>query len=86
MGNIRKNGKKVKGEISFKELVNGEKELCKLEQQLTYFEEIRALRKNDLIYKCSPIYSLSPGLNEDGLLVVHGRLSNASIPGRQRPI
>jgi len=29
--------------------------------------------------KFSPIYSLSPGVNEDGLLVVQGRLNNASI-------
>ncbi|KAL7737020.1 hypothetical protein ACLKA6_008873 [Drosophila palustris] len=73
------------GELTFAELRQAELILCKLVQAQTFEEEISVLTLKGLISKSSAIYSLSPELNEHGVLVVHGRLDYATVlPQRAR--
>ena len=66
------------GPISVSELMRAQKLVLSYVQVKTFPREIETLKKSGRVLKSSPIYKLCPVLR-DGLILVGGRLSQASI-------
>lgn len=61
------------------EMERVEEECIKYYQNLIYGKEVEELTKNGRVKKRSPLITLSPFLDEKGLIRVGGRLQNASL-------
>ncbi|XP_076247806.1 uncharacterized protein LOC143187478 [Calliopsis andreniformis] len=69
------------------ELQVAQKQLIRLAQREIFNNEIEALRKDHMVPKQSSLLSLSPFLDNSGLIRVGGRLNNASIAySKKHPI
>lgn len=64
---------------SLEELDKAEMEIIRLSQRKRFSEELTSLRKNGVVKRNSPLYSLNPILQSD-LIRVGGRLDKALIP------
>ncbi|XP_054709062.1 uncharacterized protein LOC129218764 [Uloborus diversus] len=73
-----------KGPLSAIELQEAEKMWIKTVQWEVFREEIQRLQKNQQISKSSKIYSLSPYLDETGVLRVRGRLKEAPLTENEK--
>jgi len=73
-----KTGGKRTGELTVTELENAEMVWCKAVQNEIYPKELKFLKSNKNIAKSSPIYMLSPKLDDKGLIRVSGRLSKST--------
>lgn len=82
--NCRKENGRRLGSLSVKELEYANSVLDKLCQSETFEQEINYLRKRKNIPKNSPLLSLNPFLDSDGILRVGGRLENTNLSFEQR--
>lgn len=75
-------------ELTTSELHKAEVVICRLVQREVYSDEIDELGMSDNVSKSSPIASLTPRLNADGVLCVFGRIDYAmALPeSTRRPI
>ncbi|XP_054724195.1 uncharacterized protein LOC129234242 [Uloborus diversus] len=73
-----------KGPLSAIELQEAEAMWIKTVQWEVFREEIQRLQKNQQISKSSKIYSLSPYLDETGVLRVRGRLKEAPLTENEK--
>lgn len=69
----------VRGWLSNDELMRGLNYWIKKEQKKHFYEELNKIQQNQNVDKSSKLAGLSPFLDENGLLCVRGRLSNAEI-------
>lgn len=77
--NCKNKSKKVIGDLGVDELSKSRLHLAKISQKETYFEELNVLKaKKQLSSNCG-LLSLSPFLDEFGLLRVGGRLENSTF-------
>jgi len=53
--------------------------ICRTVQQRAFYREYQALIKNEIVNASSDILSLSPFLDESGLMRVGGRLKNSNL-------
>ena len=53
--------------------------ICRTVQQRAFYREYEALVKNEIVNTSSNILSLSPFLDENGLMRVGGRLKNSNL-------
>lgn len=58
--------------------------LVRYVQSIYFAKEINDIKKYTVVGEKSPLKTLSPQLNEHGILVVHGRLARANLSKRQR--
>lgn len=66
--------------LSTVELDDALKSMVKHIQNIEYNKDLRHLRKHNVVSPQSNLKSLSPFIDQDGILRVGGRLSNAKIP------
>ena len=66
------------------EIKTARKLLIKYEQNRTFGEEIQRIKEGKLVKKNHWLYKLCPLIDEDGILRVGGRLSNAPIPNNHK--
>lgn len=64
---------------SLDDIVEAESEIVRISQQRAFSREIAALEKEKMVSKSSPLYRLSPVL-QDNIMRVGGRLYRASMP------
>lgn len=69
--------RKGESELLPHELMSAELVLLKQSQNQSFPEEIKCLKKNDLLTKRSRIFKLTPKLDEDGILRVDGRTTRS---------
>lgn len=81
---VARNIEKVSGPLSAEELDKAEKYWVKISQEESYPEEINSLKAGVGISKTSKILSLSPVIDEEGLLRLGGRLDAANISYQER--
>ncbi|XP_055623250.1 uncharacterized protein LOC129766687 [Toxorhynchites rutilus septentrionalis] len=77
--NTRFQAKHITGPLAVKEIGKAKRVLTHLAQYEHFAEEIRQLRKQQLVLKQSPLRLLNPYLDEEGIIRVGGRLRNSSI-------
>ncbi|XP_073942495.1 uncharacterized protein [Choristoneura fumiferana] len=76
---LKKDNKTRERHLTPNELDKVEEECIRFYQNLVYGQEIEELKKKGQVKKRSSLITLSPFLDEKGLLRVKGRLHNASI-------
>ncbi|GFQ84343.1 protein pygopus [Trichonephila clavata] len=74
LNNIEKRKTKISGELTASEIEKAELYWIKQTQQSIFNREIDSLKREKSIEKDSKLYSLNLKLDENGLLVVTGRL------------
>lgn len=77
-----KNGKqgRVIGSLTLQELDKAITRLTRIIQEDAFAPEMRALRKSQPISRSSKLISLSPFINDNGVLRVGGRLLQSNLP------
>ena len=78
LNNIKKSNIKLSGPLTHNELHNGLMACVKLTQNDNFFQEIELIKKGERVP--DSFRKLSPFLNEEGILLVGGRLENSSLP------
>ena len=82
--NNMRSKEKRSGELTVYEIETAHKRIIQLIQQTDFASELNSLRKNKLLPTKSKIKSLNPVTDDDGILRVGGRLTNANIPYNKR--
>jgi len=72
--------KKMIGPLTNDELIHSESAIIKYVQGECFRDELRALKRNHAVKNSSCLITLSPFLDENGIIRVGGRLKNADIP------
>ena len=68
-------------------MITSEQLIIRHVQEISFSSEMSSLAKSEHVSRSSRLYKLGPLLNSDGLLVVHGRLSDASLSDvRKHPV
>ena len=62
--------------VTVDDMKQAEEEIIKYVQSQTYTDEIKELKKNEVVKKSSHVSSLMPMMNEKGIVCVGGRLRN----------
>uniref|UniRef100_W8AYL5 Pro-Pol polyprotein n=1 Tax=Ceratitis capitata TaxID=7213 RepID=W8AYL5_CERCA len=75
-------------QLTAKYIYETEKLICRLVQNWTYPDELRDLSNGDTVSKNSPLFNLTPMVDEEGVLRLSGRIDNAEcVPlNTKRPI
>jgi len=67
-------GPKTFGELTINEMILAERKLVQIAQSVNFQEEIASLECGRKIEKSSPLYQLSPFLDEDRIIRIDGRI------------
>lgn len=76
--------KYTKEYVTFEERIRARNILVRHVQSLHFAKEIADIKKNNMVSEKSSLKTLNPKLNEHGILIVHGRLENASLSVNRR--
>ena len=85
---LLRRGSDEPGELSAKEVDEGERLLCLQAQVDVFTREINLVRQNMAVEKSRSIFKLKPYIGDDGLLRVHGRIDAATTTpfASRRPV
>ena len=73
------NKRVIRGPVSCEEMRTSEQVIIRHVQRQAFPDEVHMLQVKNQVKKSSTLYKLSPRLNDDGIMVVGGRLNHAPV-------
>lgn len=70
--------------VTHEERVRAKYALVRHVQSIYFAKELAGIKKNNVVNEKSPLKTLNPQKNENGILTAHGRLARANLPIHQK--